>query len=106
MRSFASLRRRADFNRLRQRGRRVTSAGFTILHGAGYASDARSLAGISVSKAVGTAVVRNRLRRRFSAILDEGLKERPDLRLLLIARPEAARMPFAALRSAVLQALK
>ena len=59
----------------------------------------RSRVGITVASAVGNAVVRNRLRRRLKAILDGyGLDRPPWQDVVLIARPGAGELPFAALR--------
>jgi ribonuclease P protein component len=55
--------------------------------------------GISVSKAVGTAVVRNRLRRRLAAALHELLGPQAPMRLLVIPRPSAANLPYAAVHA-------
>jgi ribonuclease P protein component len=56
-----------------------------------------SRAGITVSKAIGNAVVRNRLRRRVKAILDRSAFGDPPHRdIVLIARPGAGDADFAA----------
>ncbi len=90
MRSFASLRRTADFSRLRQRGRRTATANLAFYRADGASHDERPLVGITVSKNVGNAVVRNRLRRRLSALLQELLDPATRMRLLIVARPSAA----------------
>lgn len=106
MRSFASLRRTADFNRLRQRGRRTATAHLTIYRGDAWKHDERPLVGITVSKSVGTAVVRNRLRRKLAASLHDLLTPQARMRLLVVARPSAATLPFAALQDELRQALR
>jgi ribonuclease P protein component len=63
------------------------------------AAEARdaSRVGITVSRAIGDAVVRNRLRRRVKAILDRTTFGRPPHRdIVLIARPGAGEADFAA----------
>jgi ribonuclease P protein component len=105
MRHFASLRRAADFARLRQRGRRRATANLTIYRGEAAPRDERPLVGITVSKSVGTAVVRNRLRRRLAASLQDLLSPQARMRLLVIARPSAAALPFAALHDELRRAL-
>lgn len=107
MRRFASLRRRADFARLRQRGRRTATPCLTLFEADPAAHDAQPLVGITIGKAVGGAVVRNRLKRRIQAIVQErfvaGYRR---CRLLIIPRPAAAGLPFEALRTELLQALE
>lgn len=105
MRRFASLRRTVDFSRLRQRGRRLATANLTFYRGEAAARDERPLVGITISKSVGTAVVRNRLRRRLAALLHDQLSPQARLRLLIVARPSAAALPYAALREEVRRAL-
>lgn len=105
MRSFASLRRTADFSRLRQRGRRTATANLTVYRGDAGPRDERPLVGITVSKSVGTAVVRNRLRRRLAASLHDLLSTQARMRLLVVPRPSAAALPFAALRAELGRAL-
>jgi ribonuclease P protein component len=106
MRAFASLRRSGDFNRLRQRGRRTATDALTIFRDHAREYDTASLVGISVNKAVGKAVVRNRVRRRLLAILQEMLPGRESFRLLIVARPTAAGATFSDLRSQVGTALR
>jgi ribonuclease P protein component len=105
MRRFASLRRRADFARLRQRGRRISTTTLTLYRGDALASDPSSLVGITVNKSIGKAVVRNKLRRRLAAIVNDALAHRRATRLLVVARPAAALASYAALRSEVTSAL-
>ena len=104
MRSFASLRRRADFSRLRQRGRRVASRSLTIYRADAFPSDPSSLVGIAINASIGKAVVRNTLRRRVGAILQEQLAGRR-LRLLIVARPGAQATDFVGLRAELARAL-
>lgn len=105
MRRFASLRRRADFTRLRQRGRRTTTETLTIYRSDAGSDDAASLVGIAVSASIGKAVVRNTIRRRVLAILDDVLRGHRPVRLLFVARPAAAAAPFARLNDDVRAAL-
>jgi len=105
MRRFASLRRRADFARLRQRGRRIARATLTIYRSDAAPGDPTSLVGIAINKSIGKAVVRNKLRRRLAAILHDELAEHRAMRLLLVARPAAAAAGFNALRDDVGAAL-
>ena len=94
MRLYQSLRRRSDFSRVHRRGKRQVGPLLVLL-----AADARdaSRAGITVSKAVGNAVVRNRLRRRVKAVLDRTAFGRPPYRdIVLIARPGSGEADFAA----------
>lgn len=105
MRRFASLRRTADFARLRQRGRRLATAHLTFYRAQAVPRDERPLVGITISKSVGTAVVRNRLRRRLAASLHDLLPSQARMRLLIVARPSAATLPYAALREELRRAL-
>ena len=94
MRRYQSLRRRSDFSRVQRRGKRHTGPLFVLL-----TSEARggSRIGITVSKAVGNAVVRNRLRRRVKAILDRSVFGTPPYRdCVLIAKAGAGEADFAA----------
>jgi ribonuclease P protein component len=104
MRRYASLRRTAEFSRLRQRGRRYASGALTVYRAAPHATDPTSVVGITVAKPVGSAVVRNKVRRRVAAILRDLLDGRR-LRLLVVARPAAATAPFAQLRNELERAL-
>lgn len=104
MRRYASLRRSAEFSRLRQRGRRVASGALTIYRAEPLPGDRSAVVGITVGKPVGKAVVRNKVRRRVAAILQELLAGRR-LRVLVVARPPAAQAPFSSLRNDLYRAL-
>ncbi|MGR4063849.1 MAG: ribonuclease P protein component [Vulcanimicrobiaceae bacterium] len=106
MRRFRGLRRTVDFQRLRRHGRRITTDALTILRSDAVPGDEISLVGIAIKKSIGKAVIRNKIRRRLTAILDERLDGRTPLRLILDARPEAARATFAQLRADVERALR
>jgi ribonuclease P protein component len=104
MARLASLRRSAEFSRLRQRGRRISSSALTVFRAEPFPADRSAVVGITVGKPVGRAVVRNTVRRRVAAILREALAGRR-LRILVVARPSAATTPFAQLRNELLRAL-
>jgi ribonuclease P protein component len=95
----ASLRRHADFARLRRYGRRIATKSLNLYLGDARDGDASSLVGITISKSIGRAVVRNKLRRRVSAILGELLPSQQPMRVLVVARPDAAALTFTDLRA-------
>jgi ribonuclease P protein component len=67
--------------------------------------EARPLVGVTISKSVGGAVVRNRLRRRVQACLHELLAGSQPKRVLVIARPAAADLAYGALCGEISKAL-
>jgi ribonuclease P protein component len=102
MRRPESLRRHADFARLRRHGRRIATQNLNLYIADAREGDASSLVGITVSKSIGKAVVRNTLRRRLSAILQELLpSQHRMMRVLVVPHPEAAAVTFADLRAEV-----
>ena len=106
MRRYAGLRRRADFARLRRYGRRTGGETLTLYRTDAAPSDKTSLVGITVNKSIGKAVVRNKLRRRLAAIVNEALAQTRALRLVIVARPAAANAAYATLRTEFLSALR
>jgi ribonuclease P protein component len=104
MRRYASLRRQGEFSRLRQRGRRYASGALTIYRSEPFRADQQAVVGITVGKPVGKAVVRNKVRRRVAALLQQMLAGRR-LRLLVVAKPAAATAPFTQLRNELERAL-
>jgi len=106
MRRFASLSRQADFARLRRQGRRASSESVIVYRGDTRPGDASSLVGITVSKSIGKAVTRNKLRRRIAAIVHQALAGHAAMRLLVVARPTAALAHFGDLQAEVTSALQ
>ncbi len=99
-RILGRLKKRAEFQRV-SRGRRRAFEPFTLQAAArgpeAPAEGAR--VGFTVTKKVGNAVVRNRIRRRLKAALEraEPLEAKADCDYVLMARREALARPFAAL---------
>jgi ribonuclease P protein component len=105
MRRFASLRRQADFARLRQRGRRMATPNLTVYRGEGAPQGERPLVGITVSTAVGKAVIRNKVKRRIAACMHDLVPADPQVRILVVARPSTAGATYTDLRSELARAL-
>jgi ribonuclease P protein component len=89
----ARLTRRPDFLAVQERGRRVSGTRYLLfaLRRPGAGSDRRTRFGITVSKKVGKATVRNQVKRwvresyrRMSELAPEGTD------LVVVARPSAA----------------
>jgi ribonuclease P protein component len=99
---ISTLKKRAEFLRVRS-GRRWSTLSFT-LEARTRASDAEASGarvGFTVSKKVGNAVVRNRVRRRLRALVRALQPDtlRADCDYVLIARPAAADRSYQALES-------
>lgn len=100
------LRRRRDFLRIQKIGRRLKGRYTTILIAPSPSGNASRI-GFTVSRRVGNAVVRNRVRRRLREIarlevsaLCSGFEH------VVIAFPSAAQADYSALRQEVLCLLK
>ena len=98
------LTRRADFLAA-NRGLRIARPGFVLLARANDSAGMRF--GITVTKKIGNAVVRNRMKRRFRALLrdllpNEGLAGHDHV---LIGREGGVERDFAALRAELSAAL-
>ena len=108
------MSRRSDFLAA-NRGIRVSRPGFVLLardnsgpDGEGARSDPGLRFGITVTKRIGNAVVRNRMKRRFRALLRELLPSHglPAHDHVLIGREGGVERDFATLRTELIAALE
>ncbi len=102
--AYSTMTRRADFVAANG-GLRVARAGFVLLAKPNGGQGMR--AGITVTKKIGNAVVRNRMKRRFRALLREMLPEHglADTDHVLIGRENGVERDFTLLRDELLAAL-
>lgn len=98
MRPHQRLRRQADFRAVRASGRRAADA-LLIVNAAPSGRPAARF-GLSVSKRVGAAVVRNRLKRRLREVLGTLNVER-GWDIVVVARAAAADAGFRELHSSI-----
>ena len=98
------LTRRADFVAA-NRGLRVARPGFVLLAHPNGGRGTRY--GVTVTKKIGNAVVRNRMKRRFRELLRAALPEAglPDHDHVLIGREGGIEREFAAMREELAEAL-
>jgi ribonuclease P protein component len=109
-RVFGRLKRRAEFQRV-SRGRRRAAEAFTLQAARREEPDdgeAGARIGITVTRKVGSAVVRNRIRRRLKEAVRAArpLEAEADHDYVLVARREALGRSFAALVEDVRRAFR
>ena len=107
--TLGRLKRRAEFQRV-SRGRRRAYEAFTLQAAPRTLDEPNATArvGFTVTKKVGVAVVRNRIRRRLKEALRAAspLEARPDCDYVVMARREALARTFAALIDDLRQAFR
>lgn len=91
---------------MRRQGERLSTPSLTIYRSKPLRGDVATLVGITVSKSIGKAVVRNRVRRRLAAIVHDALRPGVLMRLLIVVRPGAVAATFGQLRAEVTSALQ
>ena len=106
MRRSRRLRRNSDFQRVRRKGRAWKHPLLVLVIAAREEASAESRVGITVSRRVGGAVVRNRIKRRLREIMRLDYASLPAGHdYVLIVRPFAARADYQALQMAVSELL-
>jgi ribonuclease P protein component len=105
--AVGQMTRRADYLAA-NRGQRQTTPGFILLVHNRRDDDSAVRLGITVSKKVGGAVIRNRMKRRFRALARELLPERgiAGADHVLIGRKDGIERDFGALRTELATALE
>jgi ribonuclease P protein component len=106
MSPYTVISKRADFLSA-NRGKRFATPGFVLLVHPRHDGDPAIRLGITITKKVGNAVVRNRMRRRFRALMREMLDQngRPGADHILIGRGSGIEMDFGQLRADLQRAL-
>ncbi len=106
MRGYTVIKKRSDFLAA-NRGKRYATPGFVLLIFDRRDDDPAIRLGITITKKVGNAVVRNRMRRRFRALAMEMLAEtgKAGADHILIGRDGGIERDFAALRADMAKAL-
>lgn len=107
------LRRRAEFMAVAAHGKKWVAPNVIIQFGAPLPDrtdlpSAAVLYGLTASRKVGNAVIRNKARRRLRALAQDVMAQhaKPDQAYVLIARPATALCEFASLRNDIMTALK
>jgi ribonuclease P protein component len=103
---FTTLKNRADF-KAASAGFRFSASGFTMLRKPGAGQPGQVRIGLTVTRKVGNAVVRNRIRRRLRAAIRAFSKrfEGPAMDLVVLARGALLQMPFEAIQADLARAI-
>lgn len=106
MRGYDIIKKRADFLAA-NRGKRYATPGFVLLVHDRRDDDPAKRLGITITKKVGNAVVRNRMRRRFRELAREmlGQKGKAGADHVLIGRDGGIERDFSELRADMARAL-
>jgi ribonuclease P protein component len=104
---WVSLKRRADF-KAASAGFRFSTSGFTLLRKPGPGEGGSIRVGLTVTKKLGSAVIRNRIRRRLRAAIQRlaPLYRGPAMDLVVLARSGLLTMPFAAIEADLERAIR
>ena len=107
MRGYSVIKKRADFLAA-NRGKRYATPGFVLLVFDRRDHDPVKRLGITITKKVGNAVVRNRMRRRFRELASVLLPElgRSGADHILIGRDGGIERDFGVLREELTKALR
>jgi len=101
----AHLVRKADFDAVYRHGKRRSNSHFTVFLKANDLPQSRF--GFSIKRALGSAVVRNRMRRRMRESIRLHRQEiSAGWDIVIHPKPNVAAAPFTALTAALLQLLK
>jgi ribonuclease P protein component len=102
-----TLRKRADFVAANNKGRRGSTPGFLLLVRNRADDDPSMRVGFTVTKKIGNAVVRNRMKRRFRAIARDVVPAHghPGTDHVIVGRPAGVEREFAKLRQELVAAL-
>lgn len=105
LRRHERLRSQSDFQRCYRRGRRIRSGHLAVHYVSNQEQSPRI--GITVTRKVGTAVVRNRLKRQAREIYRQWPNRRqlPNLDLVVHFQPQAARAGYARIERELCAAL-
>ena len=106
MRGYSIIKKRSDFLAA-NRGKRYATPGFVLLVRDRQDDNPAIRLGITITKKVGNAVIRNRMRRRFRALAQEMLadKGKAGADHILIGRDSGIERDFDALRADMVKAL-
>lgn len=105
MKSCYRLKKKSDFNLVYKRGKSAWNRHFTVILKRNGQQDPRI--GFSISKKVGKAVCRNRLKRRLKWICGQNMDWfDPGTDYIVVVRPNAADLSFDELRSSFQHAIK
>lgn len=106
MRGYSIITKRADFLAA-NRGKRYATPGFVLLVSDRRDGDPAIRLGITITKKVGNAVVRNRMRRRFRELAREMLSDKGKAGAdhILIGRDGGIERNFSELRADMTRAL-
>lgn len=105
MKRCYSLKRNKEFRRAYRQGKAVVSHILVLIHSSSRQPNVKI--GLSVTKKIGSAVVRNRVKRRLREAVTPLLPEiRPGCRLIFIARSPILDASFKDIESTVRRLLK
>ncbi len=106
MRAYDSLRGRGEFALVMGRGYRAGGKNLSVFALKRAPRERRPKVGIVITKKVGNAVERNRLRRRCKAILDGCAAVTDRTWFVIMCRPSATSLRYAHLREQLAAALQ